>query len=78
MSKGQRSTTTFTLSIPGAWLSVISEHFRVDGVVAMSHRRDALSMIIRESTRLVSERRQFRDAIVQHRSSTIEVPQLLV
>ena len=57
---------------------MISEHFRVDGVVAMSHRRDALSMIIRESTRLVSERRQFRDAIVQHRCYIIAARQPLV
>jgi hypothetical protein len=43
----------------------------------MSHRRDALSMIIRESTRLVSERRQLHDAIVQHRCCTTAARQLL-
>ena len=39
----------------------------VDGVVAMPHRLDALDVAVRESTRLVSERRKFRDAIVRHR-----------
>ena len=33
----------------------------------MPHRLDALDVAVRESTRLVSERRQFRDAIVRHR-----------
>ena len=31
------------------------------------HRLDALDVAVRESTRLVSERGQFRDAIVRHR-----------
>ena len=41
----------------------------VDGVLAMPHRLDALEVAARESTRLASERRQFRDAIVRHRRS---------
>ena len=36
-------------------------------VDAMPHRLDAIDVAVRESTRLVSERRQFRDAIVRHR-----------
>ncbi len=55
----------------GADSASVSERFRtsscVDGVVTMPHRLDALFMIIRESTRLASERRQFRDAVVRHR-----------
>ena len=36
---------------------------RVDGVGATSRHRDALDMPVREATRLVSERRRFRDCI---------------
>ena len=39
----------------------------VDGVVAVPHRRDALVMSIRASTRLVSARRPCRDAVVRRR-----------
>ena len=35
----------------------------VVAAIAMPRRLDALFMIIRESTRLVSERRQFRDGV---------------
>ena len=55
----------------GADSASVSERFRtssrVDGVVAMPHRRDALVMIIRASTRLVSARRPCCDAVVRRR-----------
>ena len=43
---------------------------RVDGVSATSRHRDAVGVAVRESTRLVSERRRFCDGVVQHRSTT--------
>jgi len=45
----------------------------VDGVVAVPHRLDVLFMMIRASTRLVSARRRFRDAVVRHRSGQADV-----
>ena len=55
-------------------LRVISELFRtsscVDGVGAMPHRLDAVDVAVRESTRVVNQWRQFRDAVVPHRCST--------
>ena len=51
----------------GADSASVSDLFRtsscVDGVVAMPRRRDAVVRIVRESTRLVSERRRFRDGV---------------
>ena len=39
----------------------------------MPHRLDVLFMMIRASTRLVSARRRFRDAVVRHRSGQADV-----
>ena len=51
-----------------AWFPSISQlELRGDGVNAMPHRRDAVDVAVRESTRLVREPRQFRDAVVRHR-----------
>ena len=36
---------------------------RVDGVATTSRHRDAVDVALRESTGLVSERRQFRDGV---------------
>ena len=54
-----------------AWFPSISQlELRVDGVNAMPRRRDAVAVITREFTRLVSAQRQFRDAVGRRRSST--------
>ena len=57
--------------ILGADSASASERFRtprcVDGVFMRPHRLDALDVAVRESTRLVSERRQFRDALDRRR-----------
>ena len=51
-----------------AWFPAFSElQLRADGVDAMPHRRDAVDVAVRESTRLVREPRQFRDAVVRLR-----------
>ena len=39
-----------------------------DGAVAVPHRREAVDVAVRESTRLVREPWQFRDAVVRRRS----------
>ena len=41
---------------------------RVDGVFMRPHRLDAVDVVVRESTRRVSERRQYRDGAVPRRS----------
>ena len=40
------------------------------------HRLDAIDVAIRESTRLVSERRRFRDTVVRHRSGYLDAEEL--
>ena len=66
----QRGGQEITVS-DSAWFPSISQlELRVDGVVAVPHRLDALFMIVRASTRLVSARRRFRDAVVRHRWAT--------
>ena len=53
------------------WFPSISQlELRVDGVDAVPHRRDAVDVAVRASTRLVIVQRQFRDAVVRHRSWT--------
>ena len=42
----------------------------------MPHRRDAVEVAMRESTRLVNEQRQSRDAVVRHRYKVNFVPEL--
>ena len=49
--------------------SISQLELRVDGVDAMPHRRDAVDVAVRASTRRVREPRQFRDAVVRHRRS---------
>ena len=49
------------------FLNVSELQLRVDGVNAMPRRLDAVDVAVREPTRLVSERRQFRDAVVRRR-----------
>ena len=51
-----------------AWFPNVSElQVRVDGVCAMPRPRDAVDVAVRESTRLTSEPRPCRDAVVRHR-----------
>ena len=38
-----------------------------EGITAARHRDDAVDAAVRESTRLVSAWRRFRDAVVRHR-----------
>ena len=49
---------------------------RIDGVFMRLHRLDAIDVAIRESTRLVSERRRFRDTVVRHRSGYLDAEEL--
>ena len=52
-----------------AWFPSISQlELRVDGVNAMPHRRDAVDVAVRASTRRVREPRPRRDAVVRHRT----------
>ena len=57
-----------------SFLNVSELQVRVDGVGATLRHRDAVEVPVRESTRLVREPRQFRDAVVPHRTTKARWP----